>query len=151
MRQKAAARLAFATFATCLPKIPPPALNSTTRPKARCCWCWARGRRPGSRTRRFGAALTAQLNELSGLRGAAGTASGEKSTGRWSLGQLEKLDHLGAQVLWNHWGRSWPAQLQLEPGQRALLETVAQFTCDPPKAAKADWTEPLVVWGQAGV
>ena len=86
------------------------------------------------------AALTAQLG---GLRG----ADDENSARRWDLGQMEKLDHLGAQVLWNHWGRSWPAQLQLEPSQRALLETVAQFTCSPPQAAKANWTEPLIVWG----
>ena len=93
-------------------------------------------------------ALTAQLSELSGLRGAGGTASGEKSTGRWSLEQIEKLDHLGAQVLWNHWGRSWPAQLQIEPGQRALLETVAQYSVSPPKPARKDWTEPLRELGQ---
>ena len=85
-------------------------------------------------------ALTAQLGSLRG-------ADDENSARRWDLGQMEKLDHLGAQVLWNHWGRSWPAQLQLEPSQRALLETVAQFTCNPPKAAKANWTEPLIVWG----
>ena len=85
-------------------------------------------------------ALTAQLGSLRG-------ADDENSARRWDLGQMEKLDHLGAQVLWNHWGRSWPAQLQLEPSQRALLETVAQFTCSPPKAAKANWTEPLIVWG----
>ena len=85
-------------------------------------------------------ALTAQLGSLRG-------ADDENSARRWDLGQMEKLDHLGAQVLWNHWGRSWPAQLQLEPSQRALLETVAQFTCSPPQAAKANWTEPLIVWG----
>ncbi|NMM08369.1 ABC transporter permease [Polaromonas sp.] len=86
------------------------------------------------------AALTAQLGSLRG-------ADDENGARRWDLGQMEKLDHLGAQVLWNHWGRSWPAQLQLEPSQRALLETVAQFTCSPPQAAKANWTEPLIVWG----
>ena len=86
------------------------------------------------------AALTAQLGSLRG-------ADDENSARRWDLGQMEKLDHLGAQVLWNHWGRSWPAQLQLAPSQRALLETVAQFTCSPPQAAKANWTEPLIVWG----
>jgi phospholipid/cholesterol/gamma-HCH transport system permease protein len=88
--------------------------------------------------------LTAQLG---GLRGSGNSASNELNAGRWDLGQMDKLDHLGAQVLWNHWGRSWPAQLQLEPSQRALIETVAQFTCDPPKAGKADWTEPVAAWG----
>jgi len=50
-------------------------------------------------------------------------------------------------VLWNHWGRSWPAQLQIEPSQRVVLETVAKLTVSPPKAPKWDWTEPLTLLG----
>lgn len=82
--------------------------------------------------------LTAQLKAL-------GDASG--SPAGWSLEQIGKLDHLGAQVLWNHWGRDWPAQLQAEPSQRAVLETVAKFSADPPKPRKSSWTEPFIVLG----
>jgi len=82
--------------------------------------------------------LTAQLKGL-------GDASGSQAV--WSLEQIGKLDHLGAQVLWNHWGRDWPAQLQAEPSQRAVLETVAKFSADPPKPRKSDWTEPFIVLG----
>ncbi|HVR54610.1 MAG TPA: ABC transporter permease [Pseudorhodoferax sp.] len=46
----------------------------------------------------------------------------------WDLQSIERLDHLGAQLLWNHWGRQWPAQLALSPEQRSMLERVAQFT-----------------------
>jgi phospholipid/cholesterol/gamma-HCH transport system permease protein len=67
--------------------------------------------------------LTAQLKAL-----------GDAPAG-WSLEQIGKLDHLGAQVLWNHWGRDWPEQLQAEPSQRAVLETVAKFSADPPNPA----------------
>ena len=55
----------------------------------------------------------------------------------WDLEHITQLDYLGAQVLWNHWGRVWPARLQLQPQQRALLENVAKFSQDasgPPKA-----------------
>ncbi|WP_036839697.1 ABC transporter permease [Polaromonas sp. CF318] len=83
-------------------------------------------------------ALTAQLK---GLGDTSGSPAG------WSLEQIGKLDHLGAQVLWNHWGRSWPAQLQAEPSQRAVLETVAKFSADPPKPRKPDWTEPFILLG----
>ena len=82
-------------------------------------------------------ALTAQLQSL----------GSEPLLARWNLNQIEKLDYLGAQVLWNHWGRSWPAQLQIEPGQRTVLETVAKFTVSPPKAPKWDWSEPLALLG----
>jgi phospholipid/cholesterol/gamma-HCH transport system permease protein len=82
-------------------------------------------------------ALAAQLQSLASVKPAGG----------WNLLQLQKLDHLGAQVLWNHWGRCWPAQLELEPSQRAVFETVAKFSVSPPPPKKSDWTEALVVMG----
>lgn len=55
----------------------------------------------------------------------------------WDLEHIDKLDYLGAQVLWDHWGRVWPVQLQLKPQQRALLENVAKFSQDQPGLSKA--------------
>ncbi len=49
----------------------------------------------------------------------------------WDLRELERLDHLGAQLLWNHWDRAWPAQLEMLPSQRSVMERVAQFTAAP--------------------
>ncbi|MBV7544316.1 ABC transporter permease [Acidovorax sp. sic0104] len=46
----------------------------------------------------------------------------------WDLTQLQWLDHVGAQLVWNHWQRAWPAQLACTDGQRDMLERVAQFT-----------------------
>ncbi len=54
--------------------------------------------------------------------------------GHWDLRALDRLDHTGAQVLWNAWGHQWPAQLQVLPAQRAMLERVARFTVAPPQA-----------------
>jgi len=45
---------------------------------------------------------------------------------------LQWLDHVGAQLLWNHWGRAWPLRLQLTDAQRAMLERVARFTAEAP-------------------
>ena len=50
----------------------------------------------------------------------------------WDLRDLQRLDHLGAQALWNHWGRQWPERLEAQPEQRAVLERVARFTVTPP-------------------
>jgi phospholipid/cholesterol/gamma-HCH transport system permease protein len=50
----------------------------------------------------------------------------------WDLREAGQLDHIGAQLLWDHWQRRWPQQLELLPSQRAVLERVAQFTIDPP-------------------
>ena len=46
----------------------------------------------------------------------------------WDLRQLQSLDHTGAQLLWNTWGRQWPATVHTLPAQRALLERVARYT-----------------------
>ena len=81
-------------------------------------------------------ALTAQLKGL------------DKSVDAgWELRQIDQLDHLGAQLLWNHWGRTWPAQLEVEARQRAVLETVAEFAAEPVKEVKPDWKEPIRVLG----
>lgn len=82
-------------------------------------------------------ALTAQLKSL----------GSDPSLVHWNLCPIEKLDYLGAQVLWAHWRREWPARLQIEASQRAMLETVAKFMVSPPKARKTGWTEPVMVLG----
>ncbi len=57
---------------------------------------------------------------------------------RWDLSSVSALDHIGAQLLWNCWGKSRPAQLQLLPTQEAFfnrLELAKQLTIPkPPKA-----------------
>ncbi len=84
-------------------------------------------------------ALTAQLK---GLGAGAGTSAG------WDLEQVHKLDHLGAQVLWNHWGRKWPEPIKVEPSQRAVLETVAKFSAHAPAPrSKPGWSEPFILLG----
>ena len=54
--------------------------------------------------------------------------------GQWDLRPLERLDHTGAQVLWNAWGHQWPTQLLLSDGQRSMLARVARYSVVPPKA-----------------
>ena len=50
----------------------------------------------------------------------------------WDLRKLQRLDHIGAQLLWNHWGQQWPQRVQTLPTQRAMLDEVARFTITPP-------------------
>ncbi|MBN9409793.1 MAG: ABC transporter permease [Burkholderiales bacterium] len=50
----------------------------------------------------------------------------------WSLQGVGQLDHVGAQLLWNHWGRVWPEPLDASEAQRAVLAHVAEFTVDAP-------------------
>src|SRR3954469_10707763 len=57
----------------------------------------------------------------------------------WDLTEAHLLDHVGAQLLWDHWGRRWPEKLQASPPQRAVLERVAHFTGERQKRAPASW------------
>jgi phospholipid/cholesterol/gamma-HCH transport system permease protein len=53
---------------------------------------------------------------------------------RWDLNSLQRLDHTGAQVLWNAWNHQWPANLDITTAQRSMLARVAQYTVRPPPA-----------------
>ncbi len=43
-------------------------------------------------------------------------------------------------MLWNAWGRQWPAQVLALPAQRAMLDRVARYSVGPPPA------EPRTLW-----
>jgi phospholipid/cholesterol/gamma-HCH transport system permease protein len=85
-------------------------------------------------------ALTGQLQALHAGAGPAQASIREQG---WDLRQLQKLDFLGAQLLWNHWGKQWPAQLEIEPDQRVTLETVEGFSTAEVPPQRRDWTRIL--------
>lgn len=66
----------------------------------------------------------------------------------WDLSALERLDHVGAQLLWNHWGKMWPRDLRLQPDHRAVLERVARFSATPPQARPDGFTQWLQRYGE---
>ena len=51
----------------------------------------------------------------------------------WDLRPIGQLDHVGGQLLWNHWQHKWPARLEMSAPQRAVLEQVAQYTVREPE------------------
>lgn len=58
----------------------------------------------------------------------------------WDLRLVPRLDHVGAQLLWNTWGRQWPAQLHVLEQQRVMLERVARFSAPlPPPVPQTLW------------
>jgi phospholipid/cholesterol/gamma-HCH transport system permease protein len=60
---------------------------------------------------------------------------GSHAVPAWDLRGVQRLDHTGAQLLWNTWGRRWPAQLEALPGQRTMLERVARYSVSLPPPA----------------
>lgn len=59
---------------------------------------------------------------LEQLQAVLAPLSGELPDCRWELGAIGKIDHLGAQVFWNAWGRQRPQQLCLGAGQEAFFD-----------------------------
>ncbi len=59
----------------------------------------------------------------------------------WDLRQIERLDHTGAQMLWNAWGQRWPKHVLLLEVQRVTLSRVERFTVQAPVAVRKTWRE----------
>jgi phospholipid/cholesterol/gamma-HCH transport system permease protein len=61
----------------------------------------------------------------------------------WDLSGLTALDHVGAQVLWAHWGKQYPGHLTATDAQRKLLARVAHFSSTtaptPPTGLLRHW------------
>ena len=66
----------------------------------------------------------------------------------WDLSHLQRMDHLGAQMLWNHWGRALPEQLKAGEDQRAVLERVARFSIAAPPRRPPTMAERLLRLGE---
>ena len=62
------------------------------------------------------------------------------------LRDLQRLDHVGAQLLWNHWRRARPAQLACTDSQRTMLTRVAQFTCGTARPAPGACSNRSTTW-----
>src|SRR6478736_1694169 len=54
----------------------------------------------------------------------------------WDLRPIGQLDHIGGQLLWNHWQHRWPAKLEMSASQRAVLDQVSQYTVREPQDPK---------------
>ena len=102
-----------------------PHLQRSSTPQGVCCqlqgeWTAAQLAEPG--------VWQALQGELTAAMAAGAVQGGQD----WDLRDVQRLDHTGAQVLWNAWGRQWPTQLDALPIQRALLERVARYTAPSP-------------------
>jgi phospholipid/cholesterol/gamma-HCH transport system permease protein len=70
----------------------------------------------------------------------------------WDLRPLQRLDHTGAQVLWNAWGHHWPAALLTQDGQRSMLARVAHYSIPTPAPTRVTlWQVFLALGAQVWV
>ena len=102
----------------------------------------------GPRTQVLGHWTAARLAEpaawarvTADLSAATPAAAGSPSASEWDLRDVQRLDHTGAQLLWNSWGHQWPQTLHTLPAQRAMLERVARFTVSDPTPARQTFVQ----------
>ena len=77
-----------------------PRIVRTDTPDGPCARCKGAGARPNWARGRSGSCCVASCKQRS-----------PAATLGWDLRSLQWLDHVGAQLLWNHWGHAWPARL----------------------------------------
>ncbi|MBG9388753.1 MlaE family ABC transporter permease [Caenimonas aquaedulcis] len=103
----------------------------------------------GSRLRVMGQWTAAQFARPQVLKDLAASLKGADARQGWDLSQADQLDHVGAQLLWDHWGHQWPPQVEVAPAQRAVMERVEKFTVAPPERCKASWRRSYLSVGGA--
>ncbi len=103
----------------------------------------------GKSTLVLGQWTAAQFAQPKLLQALEATLNQAGATGPWDLTGADQLDHVGGQLLWDHWGQRWPEPIELLPAQRAVLERVAQFTAAPPVRRKVTWSGRYLAIGGA--
>lgn len=66
----------------------------------------------------------------------------DKASCEWDLSQIDTLDHIGAQLFWNTWGKQRPARLKLDPRQEELfgrIEQAASLALPRKHTSPVDW------------
>ena len=67
----------------------------------------------------------AEGGNMAAITAALAHGPGKRASG-WDLSGIVAMDHIGAQVLWNAWGKTRPAQLTLPPKLAGIFNTIEQ-------------------------
>ncbi|WP_455278800.1 MlaE family ABC transporter permease [Cupriavidus necator] len=66
---------------------------------------------------------------------------------QWSLAEVERLDHIGGQLLWQAWDGKLPPQLDASDGQRRVFERIAAVHDEGWKKHMVDRFNPVTLFG----
>jgi len=79
------------------------------------------------------------LSEKGVIKGVNATLHGLKNQASvaWDLSQIARMDHIGAQMFWNAWGKKRPAQLILAPQQEDLFRRIEEAGKKEPPRTRA--------------
>ncbi len=75
-------------------------------------------------------------------------ASASARQARWDLSQVQRLDHIGALLIWRAWGRKRPAQVELRPEHEIFFANLEGTGTLVSGARRIDWFAPVRVIGE---
>jgi phospholipid/cholesterol/gamma-HCH transport system permease protein len=76
------------------------------------------------------------------------SALGRDPAGSWDLTAIERIDSVGATMLWRAWGGRYPADFVLPEDRRAVFERIRAVEHDGSAIRLRDWLAPLVNLGE---
>lgn len=101
----------------------------------------------GTRTIRLGGAWDIRALETR-TRALGGELAAFAARDAWDLTGIERLDHVGALLLWRAWARQRPERLRLAPAQELFFENLAHADEGEATAHRRSLLDPLAALGR---
>ena len=89
----------------------------------------------------------AGCHEARGLRAQLHELTEAPQHAAWSLAGVNRLDHIGAQLIWQAWNSKMPANVELNDGQRRVFDRIAALRRDGWKKRMVDRFNPVTILG----
>lgn len=89
----------------------------------------------------------AGCHEARGLRAQLHELTEAPQHAQWSLSGVSRLDHIGAQLIWQAWNGRMPERVELNDGQRRVFDRIAGMRSDGWKKKMVDRFNPVTVLG----
>lgn len=67
---------------------------------------------------------------------------------RWDLSKVQRLDHIGALLIWRAWGKKRPAQIELRPEHEIFFANLEGTGALVSGARRTDWFAPVRALGE---
>jgi phospholipid/cholesterol/gamma-HCH transport system permease protein len=89
----------------------------------------------------------AECHEARGLRAQLRKLAEAPEHASWSLAGITRLDHIGAQLIWQAWNGRMPERVELNDGQRRVFDRIAGLRTDGWKKRMVDRFNPVTLLG----
>nr|WP_253700047.1 ABC transporter permease [Cupriavidus pauculus] len=89
----------------------------------------------------------AGCREARGLRAQLHKLAEAPEGARWSLAGVTRLDHIGAQLIWQAWNGKMPEHVEINDGQRRVFDRIAGLRAEGWRKTMVDRFNPVVILG----